>query len=73
MSPAVAYYLISTLPTNLHTCFHGRNSASDKFGLLSPPVDECVQGVYDFSANLVGISIILSIFSLFSSVAIYVL
>jgi len=42
--------------------FHSHNSVSGKFGLLSPSVGEYVQSVYDFSANLVSISIILSIY-----------
>ncbi|KAG0123472.1 hypothetical protein HOY82DRAFT_495239, partial [Tuber indicum] len=44
-SPVAAYYLVSTLITNIHTCLRGRNIVSDKFKCSPPSLHEYVHSV----------------------------
>ena len=44
-SPVAAYYLVSTLLTNFHTCLKGRNIVSDKFNCLPPSLAEYVHSI----------------------------
>ena len=44
-SPVAAYYMISTLLTNFHTCLKERNQVSDKFKIKAPSLEEYVRSV----------------------------
>ncbi|PWW77619.1 hypothetical protein C7212DRAFT_179586, partial [Tuber magnatum] len=45
-SPVAAYYLVSTLLTNMHMCLKGRNIVSDKFNYSPPSLKEYVRSVF---------------------------
>ena len=44
-SPVAAYYMISTLLANFHTCLKGRKQVSDKFKIKAPSLEEYVRSV----------------------------
>ncbi|RPA99009.1 hypothetical protein L873DRAFT_1910797 [Choiromyces venosus 120613-1] len=41
-----AYYLVSTLLTNIYTCFKRRNIVSDKFNCPPPSLEDYVHSIY---------------------------
>jgi len=51
-SPVAAYYLVSTLLTNIHTCLKGRNIVSDKFDCPPPSLDEYVHSITSYQLVL---------------------
>ncbi|RPA99162.1 hypothetical protein L873DRAFT_1828123 [Choiromyces venosus 120613-1] len=44
-SPVTTYYLVSTLPTNIYTCFKGRNIVSYKFNCPSPSLEDYIHSI----------------------------